>query len=168
MLFMNVSKPRVVVTHWVHPEVAAYLNDFCDAVIPAREEGTRSRPEVAARAAEAEGLIACMADTVDEDFLSGCLELRVVSAALKGYDNFDAEACARRGVWLTVVPDTIIAPTADSGRGSCTTTRGASTPGPSGRCRCLTAARSGPGLGRGRGGDRERAGGRPEGFGPAG
>ena len=36
-----------------------------------------------------------------------------MAATLKGYDNFDAEACARRGVWLTVVPDTIIAPTAE-------------------------------------------------------
>ena len=26
-------KARVVVTHWVHPEVADYLAGFCDAVI---------------------------------------------------------------------------------------------------------------------------------------
>ena len=36
-----------------------------------------------------------------------------MSATLKGYDNFDAHACAKRGVWLTIVPDTIIAPTAE-------------------------------------------------------
>ncbi|HEX3958640.1 MAG TPA: hypothetical protein VHZ03_18765 [Trebonia sp.] len=39
--------------------------------------------------------------------------LRIIAATLKGYDNFDAAACARRGVWLTIVPDAIIAPTAE-------------------------------------------------------
>jgi phosphonate dehydrogenase len=103
----------VIVTHWVHPEVAAYLSGFCDAAIPSREEGVWPRDKVLDLAAAADGLIACMADTVDEEFLARCPRLRIVSATLKGYDNFDADACARRGVWLTVVPDTIIAPTAE-------------------------------------------------------
>jgi phosphonate dehydrogenase len=110
---MSVTRPRVVVTHWVHPEVAGYLAGFCDAVIPSREEGVLPQEKVAGLAADAEGLVACMADSIDEAFLSGCPRLRVVSATLKGYDNFDAEACTRHGVWLTIVPDTIIAPTAE-------------------------------------------------------
>jgi phosphonate dehydrogenase len=44
---------------------------------------------------------------------ASCPRLRVVAATLKGYNNLDAEACSRYGVWLTVVPDTIIAPTAE-------------------------------------------------------
>jgi phosphonate dehydrogenase len=64
-------------------------------------------------AAGAEGLIACMADRVDGAFLDRCPRLRIVAATLKGYDNFDAAACAQRGVWLTTVPDTIIGPTAE-------------------------------------------------------
>jgi phosphonate dehydrogenase len=103
----------VVVTHWVHPEVADYLAGFSDAVIPSREEGVWPRQKVAGLAASADGLLACMADSIDEEFLAGCPRLRVVSATLKGYDNFDAGACARRGVWLTIVPDTIIGPTAE-------------------------------------------------------
>jgi phosphonate dehydrogenase len=110
---MNATKPRVLVTHWVHPEVARYLSGFCDAVIPSREEGVWSRQKIIDLAAGADGLIACMADNVDDAFLARCPRLRVVSATLKGYDNFDAEACARHGVWLTIVPDTIIAPTAE-------------------------------------------------------
>lgn len=54
-----------------------------------------------------------MADQVDEAFLVGCPRLRVISATLKGYDNFDASACARRGVWLTILPDLLTAPTAE-------------------------------------------------------
>jgi phosphonate dehydrogenase len=110
---MNATKPRVLVTHWVHPEVTRYLSGFCDAVIPSRDEGVWPRQKIIDLAASADGLIACMADNVDDAFLARCPRLRVVSATLKGYDNFDAEACARRGIWLTIVPDTIIAPTAE-------------------------------------------------------
>ena len=110
---MRMTRPRVVVTHWVHPEVANYLAAFSDAVIPSPHEGLWPREKVARLAADADGLLACMADRVDEAFLAGCPQLRVVSATLKGYDNFDAGACARHGVWLTIVPDTIIAPTAE-------------------------------------------------------
>jgi phosphonate dehydrogenase len=106
---MRGRKARVV-THWVHPEVGDYLAGFCDAVMPARDEGVWPKPRLAA---DADGLMACMADSIDEAFLAGCRRLRVVSATLKGYDNFDAEACTRRGVWLTIVPDTLIAPTGE-------------------------------------------------------
>jgi phosphonate dehydrogenase len=110
---MSVTKPRTVVTHWVHPEVASYLAGFCDPLIPSRQEEVWPREKIAGLAADADGLIACMADSIDEAFLSGCPRLRVVAATLKGYDNFDAEACARHGVWLTIVPEAIIAPTAE-------------------------------------------------------
>jgi len=110
---MTMSKPRVVVTHWVHPEVAEYLAEFSDALIPSRDKGVFPPGRVADLAAGADALIACMADRLDDEFLARCPRLRVVSATLKGYDNFDAGACARRGIWLTVVPDTIIAPTAE-------------------------------------------------------
>lgn len=110
---MTVSKPRIVVTHRVHPDVAGYLAGFSDALIPSPEEGVFSSGQVADLAAGADGLIACMADRVDDAFLARCPRLRIVSATLKGYDNFDAGACTRRGVWLTIIPDTIIAPTAE-------------------------------------------------------
>src|ERR1700728_2673024 len=105
--------PRVVATHWVHPEVTDYLKEFSVPVVPPREPGVWPTARVLELARDAEGLIACMADRVDEAFLARCPRLRIVAATLKGYDNFDAEACARRGVWLTIVPDTIIAPTAE-------------------------------------------------------
>jgi phosphonate dehydrogenase len=110
---MSVTRARVVVTHWVHPEVTEFLTEFCDAVMPSPEEGVWPRQKVVDLAADADGLIVCMADSVDEAFLVRCPRLRVISAALKGYDNFDAGACARHGVWLTIVPGTLIDPTAE-------------------------------------------------------
>jgi hypothetical protein len=102
LLILTVTMGRVVVTHWVHPKVRDYLEEFCEALIPSRAEGVWPRERVARLAADADGLIACMADTVDEAFLADCPRLRVISATLKGYDNFDADACARHGTWLTI------------------------------------------------------------------
>lgn len=110
---MTSVRPRVVVTHWVHPEVVDYLAQFSDPAVPEREPGVWPAARVLELAAGAQGLITCMADRVDAGFLDRCPRLRIVAATLKGYDNFDAAACARRGVWLTTVPDTIIAPTAE-------------------------------------------------------
>lgn len=110
---MKSGKQRVLVTHWVHAEVAAYLQDFCEPLIPSAEDGVWPPGEIAARAADAVGMIACMADRVDDAFLARCPHLRVISATLKGYDNFDVEACTRRGVWLAVLPDALTVPTAE-------------------------------------------------------
>jgi hypothetical protein len=97
----------------VHPEVVAFLAEFSDPAGPDRDTGVWPAARVLDETRDAEALIACMADRVDGDFLDRCPRLRVVAATLKGYDNFDAAACARRGVWLTTAPDTIIAPTAE-------------------------------------------------------
>lgn len=103
---MSARKARVVVTHWGHPEVGDHLAGFCDAVMPARDEGSWPRSKIAELAADADGRMACMADSIDEAFLADCRRLEVVSATPKGYDNLDAEACAARGVRLTIVPGT--------------------------------------------------------------
>ena len=110
------SKPRVVITHWVHDDVIDHLHQFATAV-PVTSRTVLSRDEVLARARDADGLLACMTDRVDDDFLDRCPRLRVVSATLKGYDNFDVAACARHGVWLTALPHQLTAPTAELGIG---------------------------------------------------
>lgn len=101
-----------MVTHWVDDDVLAYLAEFAEPVAPA-ERTVFSPGEVLAHARDASGILACMADQVDEAFLGRCPRLKVIGAALKGYDNFDADACARHGVWLTTVPDLLTEPTAD-------------------------------------------------------
>jgi phosphonate dehydrogenase len=103
---------KVVVTHWVPEDVLDYLREFSQPVAPC-ERTVFSQSEVGAHALDATAILACMADRVDELFLAACPRLRVISAALKGFDNFDAAACERRGVWLTIVPDLLTEPTAD-------------------------------------------------------
>jgi phosphonate dehydrogenase len=103
---------QIVLTHRVHDEVLEYLAP-CGELIANQTAETLSREEVTRRAAAADAVMAFMPDKVDAAFLAACPRLKVVAAALKGVDNFDAAACAARGVWLTVVPDLLTVPTAE-------------------------------------------------------
>ena len=106
------AKPRVVITHWVHPEVIRLLSKECQ-VIPNDTRETLPREEILGRCQGAQGLMVFMPDSLDASFLEACPDLRIVAAALKGYDNFDVAACTRRGVWFTIVPDLLSEPTAE-------------------------------------------------------
>jgi phosphonate dehydrogenase len=105
-------KPTVVLTHWVHPEIIELLETGAH-VIPNPTRTTLPRDEILLRARNADALMAFMPDSIDDAFLDACPGLKVVGAALKGYDNFDVDACTRRGVWFTIIPDLLTVPTAD-------------------------------------------------------
>jgi phosphonate dehydrogenase len=104
--------PKIVVTNWVHPEVEAFLSLHGSVEANATRKPW-PRAEVLRHAADADAILAFMTDWIDDTFLAACPRLKVIGCALKGYDNFDAAACAERGVWLTIVPDLLTAPTAE-------------------------------------------------------
>jgi phosphonate dehydrogenase len=103
---------RVVITHWVHPEVIRLLEQSCEVIANTTRE-TLPSDEVLRWAQNADGIMVFMPDSIDDDFLAACPNLRIVAAALKGYDNFDVESCTRRGIWFTIVPDLLTVPTAE-------------------------------------------------------
>ena len=103
-------KPKVVLTHWVHPEIIELLQGVAE-VIPNTSRDTLPREEVLARARDAQAIMVFMPDSIDDAFLQACPQLKIVSAALKGYDNFDVAACTRRGIWFSIVPDLLTIPT---------------------------------------------------------
>ena len=107
-------KPKVVITHWVHQEVIDLLSPHCQ-VKANQTRDTLLDSEVLARAADAQGIMVFMPDSIDAEFLDACPQLKVVGAALKGYDNFDVEACTQRNLWFTIVPDLLTVPTAELG-----------------------------------------------------
>jgi phosphonate dehydrogenase len=107
-----VTRAKVVITHWVHDEVIELLERSC-TVVANRSRETHSRDEILRRSRDAEALMAFMPDRIDEDFLDACPRLRIIAAALKGYDNFDVTACTRRSVWLTIAPSLLTEPTAE-------------------------------------------------------
>lgn len=105
-------KPKIVVTHWVHPEIIELLQTVGE-VVPNNTRETLPRAEVLERAKDADALMAFMPDSMDAEFVAACPKLKIVGAALKGYDNFDVEACTRRGIWFSIVPDLLTIPTAE-------------------------------------------------------
>jgi len=106
------SLPLVVVTNRAFPETCALLAPYArlDAN-PSIEPW--SYAEVRARCSTASGLLAFMTDRLDAAFFAACPALRVVGAALKGYDNIDVAAATDAGVWVTIVPDLLTVPTAE-------------------------------------------------------
>jgi phosphonate dehydrogenase len=107
-----VSRPKVVVTHWVHDVVLARLASSA-FVEPNPTRETWPREEVRRRCADAFGMIAFMPDQVDETSLASCPRLKIIACALKGFDNFDLAATRRAGVALSIVPDLLTEPTAE-------------------------------------------------------
>jgi phosphonate dehydrogenase len=109
---MSNKKPRAVVTHWVHKPVIEFLQQHC-VVVANEARITWSRERLLSEARQSDAMMAFMPDSVNEAFLSECPQLKIVAAALKGPDNFDINACTRRGVWFTLVPDLLTVPTAE-------------------------------------------------------
>lgn len=105
-------KPKLVITHKVHDEVLDMLRAYCD-VITNQTTNSLSRNDTMQLAHDADALMVFMPDRVDADFLKACPKLKVIGAALKGYDNFDVDACTANDVWLTFVPDLLTVPTAE-------------------------------------------------------
>lgn len=107
-----ISQPLVVVTHRVHEEVKALLRQTC-RVIANDSADSWPREKLTELAREADALMVFMPDSIDDDFLAKCPRLKIIAAALKGYDNFDVSACTRRGIWFTIVPDLLSVATAE-------------------------------------------------------
>lgn len=94
------ERPSVVITQRVFPETVELLAPHAEVI-----EGPAAR--------DADALMVFMPDSLDEKFLRGCPNLKIVAGALKGCDNFDVEACTRLGIWFTIVPDLLTGPTAE-------------------------------------------------------
>lgn len=105
-------KSKVVITSAVFPEVVEMLRKHCEVVTnPTRQR--LPREVIMARCGDADAVMTFMTDRIDDAFLAACPRLQVIGCALKGYDNYDVEACTRRGIWITNVPDLLTIPTAE-------------------------------------------------------
>jgi phosphonate dehydrogenase len=106
------SRSKVVITHRVHEPVKELLGRECDVVVNEDVE-TWPRQKLLEVSRDADALLVFMPDLIDEALLAACPKLRVIAAALKGFDNIDVAACTRRGIWVAIVPDLLSAPTAE-------------------------------------------------------
>jgi phosphonate dehydrogenase len=106
------ERPSALITNRVNLEVIAFLEKFARVEANLRAEPF-SRDELLEKASQASALMVFMNDSLDAGMLDRCPKLRVVSAALKGCDNFDVAACTARGIFFTVVPDLLTTPTVE-------------------------------------------------------
>jgi glyoxylate reductase len=106
------SRPRVVVTRRIPHDGIALLETFFEV-----DENRDDRPyppdALAARAQEADALVALLTDRVDEALLARCARLKIVANVAVGYDNIDLAAAARHGVTVTNTPGVLTDATAD-------------------------------------------------------
>ena len=105
-------RPRIVVTQRIHSSVAELLSAHAELIWNDSLE-VWPRDLFLDFARDADALMVFMPDSLDEEFIAACPRLKIVAAALKGYDNFDVAACVRRGIWFTIVPDLLSEPTAE-------------------------------------------------------
>src|SRR5260370_15117298 len=105
------EKPKIVVTNPVFAETKALLDQHA-TVLANTEIEPGPHEALQERCHDDVGLLAFMPDRIDADFLAACPKLRVIGAALKGFDNIDVQAATNAGVWLTIVPDLLTVPTA--------------------------------------------------------
>jgi len=106
------SRPSVVTTSRIFPQTRSLLEasanvDSNEAIEPWPQD------VLIDHARQADGIMAFMTDRIDARFLAACPRLRVIGAALKGYDNIDIDACTDAGVYVCIVPDLLTVPTAE-------------------------------------------------------
>lgn len=95
---------RIVVTHSTPLEVIDLLSSTSEVTLGNVRENCRE--EMPRDFTRAHAIMLSGRDVViDDAFLSHCPSLRIVAATFKGSDNIDIEACTRRGVWVTTIPE---------------------------------------------------------------
>lgn len=104
--------PLVVLTNQTFPETRAIFDGIARVVA---NDANEPWPLEILRehCRDAAGIMAFMPDRIDAAFIEGCPKLKVVGAALKGFDNIDVEAASARGVWVTICSDLLTIPTAE-------------------------------------------------------
>lgn len=105
-------KPKVVITNRVHDDVIKLLDPHCDLILNQTQEPWNCL-QLLENTRHAVGMMAFMTDCIDAEFIARCPRLRIIASVLKGYDNFDVNACTRHGIWLAIVQDGLTAATAE-------------------------------------------------------
>lgn len=108
------SRPAVLVTRAVFPEVVARLRQHFD-VDDNATDAAYAPAELSRRLHGKAGAFTTGGDRVDAAVLDANPQLRVVANMAVGYNNFDIPAFTARGVLATNTPDVLTETTADFG-----------------------------------------------------
>ena len=104
---------KVVVTARPFESTLKVLRGAAQEVVVNNQYDPFTPAELQRHLADADACLAFMTDKVDSSLLDSAPKLKLIACALKGFDNFDIDACSSRGVAVTAVPDLLTAPTAE-------------------------------------------------------
>jgi lactate dehydrogenase-like 2-hydroxyacid dehydrogenase len=105
-------RPKVLITRKIFDEAIAIVRQHFE-VEDNQNDIPFSPEELIKRLQGKAGAITLLTDRIDEDVLSKCPELKIVSNVAVGYNNIDVRACTRRKVMVTNTPGVLDDTTAD-------------------------------------------------------
>jgi glyoxylate reductase len=107
------TRPKAYITRRIPQAAIDIVAAACDYDIWDSEEQPTPRDTLLREAANADGLLAMLADRIDAEFLAAAPRCRVVANMAVGYDNADVPAMTQHGVLLTNTPGVLTETTAD-------------------------------------------------------
>lgn len=105
-------KPKVLISQKIFDEVVMILKEQVDVDVNPMEVPLPPF-QLRERLKDKEGAIILLTDRIDEELLTHCPKLRILSNVAVGYNNIDVEACSRRGIMVTNTPGVLDDTTAD-------------------------------------------------------
>jgi gluconate 2-dehydrogenase len=108
------TKPAVLVSRAVFPEVLARLADHFDLDVNQADESW-SQGDLIRRLQGKAGVFVTTSERIDAALLAACPQLRAVCSMAVGYNNIDVPACTAAGVLVSNAPDVLTETTADFG-----------------------------------------------------
>jgi len=108
------SKPRVLVTRAVFPEVIARLEQYFEVEHNQADEAW-SKQQLADKLRDKVGAFTTGGERIDAEVLAAAPQLKICANMAVGYNNFDVPAMTARKVLGTNTPDVLTETTADFG-----------------------------------------------------
>jgi len=108
------SKPRILVTRAVFPEVIARLEQHFEVEHNQADEAW-SKQQLAEKLQDKVGAFTTGGERIDAETLAGAPHLKICANMAVGYNNFDVPAMTARKVLGTNTPDVLTETTADFG-----------------------------------------------------
>ncbi len=104
--------PRVLLTRRYPSSVVDTLKQHADVDVYESTD-VMPRPELLARMSDANAVLTCITDRVDDEFLDASPHLKVIGNFGVGYNHIDVAAARKRGVVVTNTPDVLTDATAE-------------------------------------------------------
>jgi len=108
------SKPKILVARAIFPETLERLAQHFEIESNQSDESW-TREQLAAKLQGKQGAFTTGSERIDAALLDACPDLKICANMAVGYNNFDVDAMAARGVLGTNAPDVLTETTADFG-----------------------------------------------------